>query len=513
MNKTDLNKYFQSKSLPSSFSTLIKNIIDEEEAYAADELVELCEEILIQLAAVGISIYLNQSNQKEVFNDFLIQLFTSKNNTYNAGPLFRWAAHMIKDIDDKKTTKIKSLFWKKNELNSDIHKLAELRNDVMHGFFILPPERNIQEANNIASVLKKLIDSNIFSVLKNIDFPFLTHENNLVSFNGNWQIDDESWATFKENYDFGKLALRIQYENSEAYRIDQKKLVDDNKSENVNKDLLEFINANDRGAVMSYYRPGQNCLEDYSSLTNFTLLESKYLVTFQNLESVGVNYTQDFLIKRIIENFSENLNVEMPKKINLKVLKRLRKQINKKPIVIVNNIHISLFNSNHILNLSDFLYENDIQLVCFGIHHQWMDKFFNKIFDFKSKSNNQGKELEFVMNNYLRFKGPDKNVSDQSEDYNLLLEIVKKLTKILKDKGSVIVRRFSDKYKYPVEYVNEAVDIISPFYNNTNESFDLDEIDELYDFPKEITESSRVIFSLGRRDTKLELEHKIISNE
>tara|TARA_B110001450_G_C17252933_1_gene332292 strand:- start:202 stop:555 length:354 start_codon:yes stop_codon:yes gene_type:complete len=117
------------------------------------------------------------------------------------------------------------------------------------------------------------------------------------------------------------------------------------------------------------------------------------------------------------------------------------------------------------------------------------------------------------MNNYLRFKGPDKNVSDQLEDYNLLLEIVIKLTKILKDKGSVSLRRFSDKYKYPVEYVNEAVDIISPFYNNSKESFDLDEIDELYDFPKEITESSRVIFSLGRRDTKLELEHKIISNE
>ena len=51
------------------------------------------------------------------------------------------------------------------------------------------------------------------------------------------------------------------------------------------------------------------------------------------------------------------------------------------------------------------------------------------------------------------------------------------------------------------------------FYNNSKESFEMDELDELYDFPKEITESSRVIFSLLRRDTKLELEHKIISNE
>ena len=30
------------------------------------------------------------------------------------------------------------------------------------------------------------------------------------------------------------------------------------------------------------------------------------------------------------------------------------------------------------------------------------------------------------------------------------------------------------------------------------------------DFPKELTEASRVLFSLGRRDTKLEYQHKIL---
>jgi hypothetical protein len=49
----------------------------EDDAYAADELVELGEEILSQLAAMGIAAYLKQPKQKEVFNDFLISLFLS----------------------------------------------------------------------------------------------------------------------------------------------------------------------------------------------------------------------------------------------------------------------------------------------------------------------------------------------------------------------------------------------------------------------------------------------------
>ena len=64
-----------------------------------------------------------------------------------------------------------------------------------------------------------------------------------------------------------------------------------------------------------------------------------------------------------------------------------------------------------------------------------------------------------------------------------------------------------------MEYVLEAVEILTPFYKVEQEKFKLDEIDKLYDFPKEITESSRVLFSIGRRDTKLEFEHKVITNE
>ena len=89
----------------------INEVLEEEEAYAADELVELSECILSELAAIGFATYLLQSKQKEVYNDYLIQLFSSRNNAYNAGPLYRWSANMIKDAKDDISKKIHSLFW------------------------------------------------------------------------------------------------------------------------------------------------------------------------------------------------------------------------------------------------------------------------------------------------------------------------------------------------------------------------------------------------------------------
>lgn len=69
---------------------------------------------------------------------------------YNAGPLYRWAANMIKDAEGPSAELLKPFFWQtkdgKEMLNEEIHHLASLRNAVMHGFFILPPERNRDEA-------------------------------------------------------------------------------------------------------------------------------------------------------------------------------------------------------------------------------------------------------------------------------------------------------------------------------------------------------------------------------
>lgn len=513
MKKTDLKKYLDNKNLPSSINNLIKNIMDEDDAYVADELVELCEEILLQLSAVGISIYLSQKSQKEVFNDFIIDLFTSKANSFNAGPLYKWAAHMLKDLKDEKSKNIKHLFWDNDSLNQDINRISELRNNVMHGFFVLPAERNIEESNHLAKVLQSLIDIKLFNLSNDLNYHFLFKENDLMSFTGNWSIEDSSWINYKESYEFGLLSSRIQFEKSNDYAVSQKELVDNNTDNRSNEELIEYINSNEKGAISCWFRPGEDYLKDYSSFVNYLDNSTEHFTIYQNLESLGVNFTADFLLTRIIEKLTIKLNIQTKSKNNKKTLIQIRKKSAKKIIVVINKIHISLFNNNHILVLTDLFYENNIQLVCFGIYHSWMDKFFNKSFKITSTVENPSNNLEFILSNYLRFKGPDKNVSDQLEDYELLREILDKIIVELNDNKKIIVRQFSDSNNYPVEYVLEAVEILTPFYKVEHEKFKLDEIDKLYDFPKEITESSRVLFSIGRRDTKLEFEHKVITNE
>jgi hypothetical protein len=111
MKNEKLELIFSKGILPNRIKFRIKDVLDEDPAYAADELVELSEEILFQLSAIGMSIYLKQSNQKDVFNDFIIDLFTVKSHSYNAGPLFKWTAHMVKDLEGDDVSLIKPFFW------------------------------------------------------------------------------------------------------------------------------------------------------------------------------------------------------------------------------------------------------------------------------------------------------------------------------------------------------------------------------------------------------------------
>ena len=78
--KNDILQQLVSSSFTPNLITKIQAVLEEEDSYAADELVELSEEILSQLAAIGFAVYLQQPNQKSVYNDFLINLFTSDGN-------------------------------------------------------------------------------------------------------------------------------------------------------------------------------------------------------------------------------------------------------------------------------------------------------------------------------------------------------------------------------------------------------------------------------------------------
>ena len=93
----------------SRIAVAIDTALNEEEAYAADELVVLAEEVLHQIAAVGFAHYIKHAPQKEVYNDFLVELFNSTGHSYNAGPLYRWAANMVKECPRMRSSGLRNL--------------------------------------------------------------------------------------------------------------------------------------------------------------------------------------------------------------------------------------------------------------------------------------------------------------------------------------------------------------------------------------------------------------------
>jgi len=512
MNNNELQMFLKSKKLPEQIKKRIKDVLDEEEAYVADELVILSEEILVQLASLGIYTYLSQSNQKQVFNDFILQLFTTKSQRYNSAPLFRWAANMIKTLNDPISLKIRSLFWKKKLLNEEVNRLGKLRNAVMHGFFILPAKRNHEEAIHIGKVLKQIIDLDIFSLYTEQSFHFLSKEDNLVSFNHNWTINDDQWTLYDKSYSFGVLTKNIQYEFSKKFEIDQSNLIEDHWQKGKKIEKIEtFIKSKNKGCFSIWGKPNHNLFPEYSNLIK-NLNSEKYLSIFYSLDPKGINITQNFLLGLIINKLSNYLQTESYSKNPRKAIAKLVKQCDKQLIIVLNNIHTSLFNPDHLLHIKDFLYENNIILIAFGFHYPYLDKFFNYSYSFQREPYLPDEfELKESFENYLRFKGPNKDIENENKCYDKLYDICLKLLDTLDKEKIITLRRFADKFNFPAEYVEEAFCILNPFLNLNNAPFELDQLDPLHNSPLDVKESSRLFFTIERRDAKLQYQHKVLS--
>ena len=333
---------------------------------------------------------------------------------------------MIKDLKDEKS-RVHHL--NKNQLNEQINNLSELRNAVMHGFFVLPAERNIEEANNLAKVLKSIIDSDLFHLIDEPSFHFLKKEKDLTSFTGAWDIEETDWDSYKNSFDFGVLTQRIQYEKSAKYEDDQIKILEKNNTVKCDE-IKDYVNQSTRGAISCFFRPSSNYVDTYSSIVNELQKDENNIVFFQDLESNGLNFTSSFFIERLNKFLSDKTDTSQHSKNHKRALIQLRNKTSSKIIVVVNNIHLAMFNDDHILKLTDIFYENNIHFVGVGIFHSWLEKFFNKsvLLDKKTEKVKDDVLVE-ITSNYLRFKGPNKNLEEEKDDYFLQIEVLQKLVK------------------------------------------------------------------------------------
>jgi hypothetical protein len=150
--------------------------------------------------------------------------------------------------------------------------------------------------------------------------------------------------------------------------------------------------------------------------------------------------------------------------------------------------------------------------VAVGHHYEHFNRFFNLSISLERKLKSPStKEALASLHNYLRFKGPSKERVEEMKDVENLEQILNDVLSELKEKKVLTARRFADSKGYSIEYVHEIFALLHPWVDSSRETFEADTVDELYGFPSTMTEVTPIYLALGRRDLKLEYQHKVIS--
>jgi hypothetical protein len=510
-----LQKLKDSKQLPERIRKRIKEAVDEDPAYAADELVELIEEILNQLAALAMNAYISQPEQKEVNNDYILQLFSSHHHQ-NAGPVYRWSANFIRELKTENVKALHPFFWEADgvTLCKKVNGLSDIRNKVMHGFFLLPPEENEKIAREIEEVLSEMISAKLFETSGNRHF--LASHDGLISFSGRWKVYDEEWETLSDTHELGESAKVIRHQLSPEFAQREREWVSGQQAHpsTVSEELINFIKEKEKGAVLQVVHPRA---ENGAYATYVKLLSELdgIVPIYYRMEDVGVNFTERFLKSYILSELNSQFGGVNPRANDFTTeLNKFKKKTAHKLVVVLNDVHTALFHEDYLLKTLDELFNNNIPVIAFGWDHEYVRKRFNMVLDAQVREKGGGDEgtWEKVMHNYLRFKGPSPDNVQEKEDFEKLKEMTSRMLEELSSKGSVIARKFADENNYPSEYVNEVMEILRPFYHYERVDFEMDEVDELYGFPKEIKESSAIFLALGRRDIALEYKHKVLTD-
>ena len=267
-----------------------------------------------------------------------------------------------------------------------------------------------------------------------------------------------------------------------------------------------------KGALVCWYQAENDQGLDAYRTAIQSLDKEKYLPIYYALNANGATFTASFLEKEIGKALYQLTSDEKALKDPFKYLYAQKGKLSKKPIVVLHDIHIALFSPNHLTNLFNTLYDLEVPIVATSSHYPYLKRFFNMQLALSEKHTNSLEHVKLSLVNYVRFKGPSPEQETEKENFEVLKKIVYEIHEQLEKNQRVVARRFADENNYPIEFVHEAFAILSPFYQAEKEAFKEDVVDELYGFPKTIEESSRIFLTLGRRDVKLEYQHRVLLN-
>jgi len=494
------------------------DVCDEHPEYAADELLLLSEEILSQVSAYGVCLYLQHGGelQTEKNNDYILHHLFLHEGHQNAGPIFYSVRNIVQELSAVFSDKQNELFSSESEINKKLQELAAFRNALMHGFFKLPAERNLELVEEIHTILEKLLNYHgIFN--HKADFHFWKNE----GFSGHWFItEDAGWVNLagKDATLFERLASRPKEELHSDTFVNTVSLSHESTSEFEYKGKVEgFVTEKQstdfKESLYVQFHPYNKKHQDEFYESTYAFLSQKKDVEplSYTIDENGISYTSYFLMHRLLKNLGVPTNEKDPKKkIKNKVTELKNK--GKKLVILINNIHLVTFASDHITSLMKFFKESGIYFIGIGWEYEHLNSVFSqKLYLRKDQNIVPGEtEIQQIIKNHTRHRGP----FEKDYDYADLKHIIHLICQRLKDKKPVIARQLADEEKMDIELINEALYILYPYfkYNQSGDEtvYKKDDLDELYGFPKTQTETSSIFLTLGRRDIDLEYKHKIL---
>lgn len=492
----------------------IQAVLDEDADYAADEMIALSEEVLSSFAAVGFSRYLLSDSQSEVYNDFLFGLFNGAGSGYNAGPLFRWAANMVLRCISPEDEAFK-FFWVADgegwKLNEDLNQLAELRNRVMHGFFLLPAHENNAFAERIGSLLLRERAVRVFNSTE--DFHFIGQE----GFSGNWSVRKlDDWKPYFGCSEFGKRTKQIIHEGSKEFWELEGEFFSGDSVVVVPEQVREFLRKPGGGSMAIWCPPSDQLAsgEMYRSIGIQLRNSANCISICYRIDGSGYNFTAPFLLRSILQHLRpereyEKLNEE---KLRQALFQHRKEHRDERIVVLLKDIHLSMFSNQHVTSVFGLLFECGIKLVAIGCRYRQLEYFFtdSMLIEGSRAIPTEIEEFDPWIRNYFRFRTSFDVPFIESADYRVFKSIFIHVLHAAKNGEPIHARRFADENGLELEGVLEACDVLHPWVEIVRLEFDEDEWDEVTGFPRVLTESTQILLALGRTDLPKEYKHIVL---
>jgi hypothetical protein len=501
--------------LPKRLAEALEAVRSEDDALAADELVVLGEEILLHLAALGMAAYLAQDRQQAALNDFAADLFLSDGHQFNAGPIWRWAAHMVRQAKGPQAEALQPFFWKDGALEPDVHHAAELRNMVMHGFFVLPPETNREEAAKLCALLDRIAEAGLFSDVSE-DFHFIDRNaSGEVGFSGRWtaRTEEGDWERLGRCGAFGIKAGRVALEFAGGFLDGERSAAEAVAPDEAAVARLSVRDLGAEAAVLLAHRPGEDGMGLHAAGIAALGGQGFEVVHFR-IDPSGAAFTRDFVSRTLLgKAMAEGVKVKSKRGFDWYAKARKSGAISQPWAVAIHGVHWATGHPDHLLNLLPELREASIPMVATGWPLEEVAARFLHLESAGVPVLPNAAQAEVLLKNRVRFRGPDPDRPEDREAHAQLAAILDAVVEGVRADGEVVARRFADLHGHPIEFVHEAMSALTACLRLERRAFEPAEFDPLYDFPKEMNESAQIYMALGRHDLKLEYRHRVLTIE